>query len=143
MKFLKLSIYTGTFVMAIIYLILAFEFLPTPEQARLQKLEFECKDYYTARKLALEDFSKGIYHITFNGWKNSSNKSMLRDSILRAEYKIVPIYTGCVGTTNEVDHYIYTVIRQLAKQYGEDFYDRTVQRSISIAEQSENSINDF
>jgi hypothetical protein len=130
MKFLNLPIYTGIFVMSIIYLMLAFMFLPTPELARLQSLQFRCSSFYKAEVLAIEDFKRGRYQLVLEGDKYNFKRTAILDSILRAEYKIEPLYTGCVGTTDEVYHYMYIMAIQLANYYGYDFYDRAKQKQV-------------
>jgi hypothetical protein len=110
--------------MAIVWLIMAFQFLPMPDEARLQKLEFLCTDFSKAEALALEDFEKGKYHLVLSGEKYSSYKTYFLDSILRAEYNIEVLYTGCIGTTDEVYHYMFVMAFQLANDHGHNFFDR-------------------
>jgi hypothetical protein len=129
MKFLNLSLYTGTFVMCIIYLMLAFFLLPTPERARLQSLEFKCTSFHEAERLAVVDFNKGKYHVVLSGEKYFSDKRIRLDSILRANFKIVPLYTGCIGTSDEVYCYMETMAIHLTTLSGDYFFDSAASRA--------------
>lgn len=132
MKFIKLSIYASIFVMSIVYMMLAFMFLPSPDEARLQFLQFHCTSFEKAEQLAIQDFQKGKYHLSFEGWHQSTKKQMILDSILRTDYKIGPLYTGCVGTTDEVYHYLNTMATQLENQFGRDFLNRAKARQVTV-----------
>ena len=78
--------------------------------------------------MAMHDFEKGIYRITHDGMGDNDHAE-IRADILKQDYGIETLYTGCVGTTDEVYCYSSMMARLLAEKYGWDFYAKASQKA--------------
>ena len=133
MNFLKVSILHTILASFVIFTTTTFIFYYSdPNHAKLYYLTYTCKTCTQAQILAIHDFDNGIYRRTRGGFGGSFT-SEIRDQILKEEYNIETLYTGCVGTTEEVYCYMHMMARLLEYKYGWDFYKKATEKAIEKA----------
>jgi hypothetical protein len=129
MKLLNISIIQTAWSCCVIFTITIYIFdYPTGQRAILTYLEYNCKTCADAQVMAIHDFEKGIYRLTRVGMSETTLPEV-RASILKLDYGIETLHTGCVGTTDEVYCYMDMMARLLAQKYGWDFYDKASKKA--------------
>jgi hypothetical protein len=132
MKFVNISIIQSAWSCCVIFTITIYIFdYPAGNRAILAYLEYNCKTCSEAQIMAMLDFEKGIARLTQGGMEES-DRAAIRAGILKQDYGIETLYTGCVGTTDEVYCYTSMMARMLGQKYGWDFYDRASKKANDI-----------
>jgi hypothetical protein len=134
MKFINISIIQSAWSCCVIFTMTFYIFYyPAGNGAILAYLEYNCKTCSAGQIMAMHDFEKGIARLTQDGM-GDSDRATIRAGILKQDYGIETVYTGCVGTTDEVYCYMNMMARMLAQKYGWDFYDRASKKTRDIIE---------
>jgi hypothetical protein len=128
MKLMQLSFLAFALVMFILLSLIVLYYYPHGKAAIKLRLNYQCTTMEKARSLAEKDFYNGKY-ILVGYLSNEGRLRYMADSLIERRYGIQMLNTGCVGASDEVYEYSYTMAELLAKKLGRNFYDEIVQEA--------------
>jgi len=128
MKFLKLSVLSALVILGLIASVILFYFFPDRNRATIYLFEKKLQTCGIARELAQADFAKGTYRIIRGGMPHDHTKNEVIAAVLKTDYNIEVIYSGCVGTP-EMDCYTIAMGDLLVTKYGKNFCNEVVEKA--------------
>jgi hypothetical protein len=131
MSFFKITVYNSIFCLLTCWCTLFALFIPDRDDAILMSLKMRCSSFSAAAEVAASDFEKGNYHLIFVGERMNSDRSRILDSILRADYNIKPLYTGCISY-DELEEYSIRMALHLTKLYGLNYFERAREKQVAL-----------